>query len=174
MRWKFLHRATGHKTWRNYNEEMFFRREAVKKTTFSDYLDKARKARFTVEASTGGLQKVSRDGVAALLQDVSDAPPEFAESPGIVVGSEIARLVDGGFQKFIQTPSGKKRAALAKDLVAIHDFEEDLRAVLGMANTYNLSLGTVSNQYIYDRVEDRDHPVGSQPWKIATSLKAKA
>jgi hypothetical protein len=153
---------------------MFFRREAVKKLTFSDYLDNARKAGFTVEASSGGLQKVSRDGVAALLQEVPDKAPAFAESPGIVIGSEIARLVDGGYQKFIQTPSRKKRAALAADLVAIHRFEEDLRAVLDMGNTYNLSLGTVSNHYIYDRVEDRDHPAGSQPWKIATSLKVKA
>jgi hypothetical protein len=153
---------------------MFFRREAEKKLTFSDYLDKARQAGFTVEGSSGSIQKISRNGVAALLEDVPGGPPKFAETPGIIVGSEIARLVDGGYQKFIQTPSGKKRAALAADLSAIHSFEEDLRAALGMENTYNLSLGTVSNQYIYDRVENRDRPVAGQPWKIATSLKTKA
>lgn len=153
---------------------MFFRRDSVKKLALSDYLDKARQAGFSVEALSGSTAKVSRDGVAALLEDVPGGPPRFAESPGIVIGSEIARLVDGGYQKFIQTPSGKKRAALAPDLNAIHRFEEDLRAALGMPNTYNLSLGTVSNQYIYDRAEDRDHPVKNQPWKIATSLKLKA
>jgi hypothetical protein len=153
---------------------MFFRRDPVKKLTFSDYVDKARQAGFTVDSPSGSISKVSRNGVAALLEDVPGQPPKFAESPGIAIGSEIARLVDGGYQKFIQTPSGKKRAALAADLVAIHAFEEDLRAALCMPNTYNLSLGTVSNQYIYDRVEDRDHPAKNQPWKIATSLKSKA
>jgi hypothetical protein len=153
---------------------MFFRRDTVKKLTLSDYLDKARQAGFTVDEQSGSASKVSRDGVAALLEDIPGGPPRFAESPGIAIGSEIARLVDGGYPKFIQTPSGKKRAALAADLSAIHRFEEDLRAALGMPNTYNLSLGTVSNQYIYDRVEDRDHPVKDQPWKIATSLKTKA
>jgi hypothetical protein len=153
---------------------MFFRRNSVKKLTLSDYLDKARQAGFTVETLSGSTANVSRDGVAAILEDVPGGPPRFAESPGIVIGSEIARLVDGGYQKFIQTPSGKKRAALASDLSTIHRFEEDLRAALGMPNTYNLSLGTVSNQYIYDRVENRDHPVKKQPWKIATFLKSKA
>jgi hypothetical protein len=153
---------------------MFFRRDSVKKQTFPDYLNKARQAGFTVEALAGSSAKVSRNGVSALLEDVPGGPPRFTESPGMAIGSEIARLVDGGYQKFILTPSGKRRAALASDLSAIHGFEEDIRAALGMPNTYNLSLGTVSNQYIYDRVEDRDHPVKDQPWKIATSLKTKA
>lgn len=153
---------------------MFFRTHAAKKVSFSDYLDKARDAGFTVEPAAAGLQKVSRDGVAALLKDVPPGPPEFAESGGIIVGTEIARIVDGGYQKFIQTPSGKKRAALAADLVAIHRFEEDLRAALCMPGTYNASLGTVSNLYIYDRVEDRDGTAPKAPWKIATSLKPKA
>ncbi len=94
----------------------------------------------------------------------------MAESPGIVVGAEIARLVDGGYQKFIVTPSGKKRAALAQDLREIHAFEEDLRCALGMTGMFNLSLGTVSNQYIYDRVEERDDSAAKEPWKIATAL----
>jgi hypothetical protein len=96
------------------------------------------------------------------------------ESPGIIVGSEIARLVDAGYQKFIQTPSGKRRAALAEDLREIHSFDEDLRSAMGMDGTYNLSLGTVSNQYIYDRVEERDHSAPKEPWKIATLLGPKA
>ncbi len=96
------------------------------------------------------------------------------ESPGIVIGQEIARLVDGGYQKFIMTPSGKKRAALAGDLRAIHEFDEDLRAALGMEGKFNLSLGTVSNQYIYDRVEERDETAPKEPWKKATLLAPKA
>jgi hypothetical protein len=83
-------------------------------------------------------------------------------------------LVDGGYQKFIMTPSGKKRAALAQDLRDIHAFEDDVRDAMGMSDNYNLALGTVSNLYIYDRVEERDDATPKEPWKIATSLSPKA
>jgi hypothetical protein len=156
-----------------YNGAMFFRTEAAKKLGFQDYLTTAKEAGFTVSAMGNSQAKISRNNVAAIIADVPGSTPKMLESPGILVGAEIARLVDGGYQKFIMTPSGKKRAALAGDLKAIHSFDEDLRAALGMQGTYNLALGTVSNQYIYDRVEERDLGV-KEPWKIATSLDPKA
>jgi hypothetical protein len=153
---------------------MFFRTETAKKLTFQDYLNKAKDAGFTVAPMGRSQATVSRRNVAAIVEDVAGAPPKMAESPGIVVGDEIARLVDGGYQKFIVTPSGKKRAALAADLREIHSFDEDLRSAVGMPGTYNLSLGTVSNQYIYDRVEERDDSGRKEPWKVATFLAPKA
>jgi hypothetical protein len=153
---------------------MFFRTETVKKLSFQDYLAKAEEAGFTVAAIGQAQAKVSRKNVAAIVEDVAGAPPKFAESPGIITGAEIARLVDGGYQKFIMTPSGKKRAALAQDLRDIHSFEDDLRAAICMSDNYNLALGTVSNLYIYDRVEERDDSAPKEPWKIATSLSPKA
>ena len=153
---------------------MFFRTEAAKKVVFQDYLKKAEEAGFAVAPVGTSQAKVSRKNVAAILEDVPGSAPKMAESPGIVVGAEIARLVDGGYQKFIVTPSGKKRAALAQDLREIHAFDEDLRAALGMSGMYNLSLGTVSNQYIYDRVEERDEKAPKEPWKKATALAPKA
>jgi hypothetical protein len=153
---------------------MFFRTEAAKKVGFQDYLTKAKDAGFAVSAIGASQAKVSRKNVAAIVEDVPGSPPKFAESAGIIVGNEIARLVDGGYQKFIVTPSGKKRAALAADLYDLHNFDQDLRAAIGMPGAYNLSLGTVSNQYIYDRVEERDESVPKEPWKIATTLEPKA
>jgi hypothetical protein len=153
---------------------MFFRRDPVKKLTSADYLTKAREAGFTVEPQPGGRAKVSRGGVAAVIADVAGSPPQIVERAGIAISQEIGTLVDGGFQKFIQTPSGKRRAALASDLRAIHAFEEDLREAMGLDSAYNESLGTVSNQYIYDRVEDRDRAETKQPWEIPIFLKGKA
>src|SRR5882757_7844304 len=115
---------------------MFFRRQTEQKMTFSDYLAKARGAGFTVEPLGSNRAKVARNGVAAIIEDVPGGPPKYAETPGIAIGSEIARLVDGGYQKFIETPSGKRRAALASDLRAIHDFDEDLRAEVCIEGTY--------------------------------------
>jgi hypothetical protein len=159
---------------RHYNESMFFRTESAKKLVFQDYLNQAKDAGFGVTLIGTSQAKVFRGNIAAILEDVAGKTPVFAETAGVIVGSEIARLVDGGYQKFIVTPSGKKRAALAADLNDLHTFDQDLRAAAGIQGAYNLSLGTVSNRYIYDRVEERDQTAPKEPWKIATSLSPKA
>lgn len=153
---------------------MFFRRDKPHKLTFADYQSKAREAGFAVESLTGNRFKMSRGEVAAILEDAPPSPPRIVGHVGIVMGAEIASLVDAGFQKFLQTPSGLRRPALAADLRAIHQFEEDLRATLGLDGAYNESLGTVSNQYIYDRVEERDEKSAKEPWKIPIFLRPKA
>lgn len=84
---------------------------------------------------------------------------------GMAMGGEIGALVDGGFQKFFRTPSGKSRPALAGDLKALHEFEEDLKEALGQESYYNQSLGTVSTFYLYDRVKDRDRGVPKRVWE---------
>jgi hypothetical protein len=146
---------------------MFFRREHVKAKTFDDYMNQARAAGFTVEGMGGGRIRISRDGAAAVVESAADGTPQFKERAGVMIGQEIASLVDGGFQKFMATHSGKRRPALASDLKLVHDFQEDLREALGLTSLYNESLGTVSNQYLYDRVEDRDRGVPVRPWERA-------
>jgi hypothetical protein len=84
---------------------------------------------------------------------------------GIRMGDEIGALVDGGFQKFFRTPSGKSKPALAEELKALHDFEEDLKEALGQESLYNESLGTVSTFYLYDRVKDRDLGGPKRAWE---------
>ena len=59
----------------------------------------------------------------------------------------------------------QKRPALAADLTAIHEFEEDLKQSLGQVSLYNESLGTVSTLYLYDRVKDRDAGVPKRAWE---------
>ncbi len=81
------------------------------------------------------------------------------------MGSEIGMLVDGGYQKFFRTASGKQKPALAEELKALHDFEEDLKEALGEESLYNESLGTVSTFYLYDRVKDRDRGVPKRAWE---------
>ena len=136
--------------------DMFFRRERPKHLTFDDYMNRARGAGFTVERTGAGGVRISRDGVAAVVADASDGAHRFTERAGITMGHEIASLVDGGFQKFMGTPSGKRRPVTAEDLKAIHNFQEDLAAALGLASLYNESLGTTSDVYQYDRVKGRE------------------
>ncbi|MBI1789923.1 MAG: hypothetical protein HYR60_20530 [Acidobacteria bacterium] len=107
--------------------------------------------------------QVTRDGCAAVVE--KGVPPRVAGRAGILLGGAIATLVDGGFQKFFQSPDGKRKPALAGELRAIHEFQEDLCEALGLISLYNESLGTVSTQYLYDRVKDRDRGVPRRPWE---------
>jgi hypothetical protein len=142
---------------------MFFRRPRTKELTFTERLEAAKSAGFEVQPQAG-CWLVRRDGVSAVLEDAGGAP-RIGERAGIALGGEIGALVDGGYQKFFQTPSGKCKPALAAELNAIHNFQEDLREALGMQSLYNESLGTVSTFYQYDRLKDRDRGVPKRAWE---------
>lgn len=143
---------------------MFFRRDIPKEITFQDRMDRLRKAGFTVNP-VGSRVMVTRDCYGVGLEDVPGGLPRVAERAGILMPGGIGKLVDGGFQKFFLSPDGKKKPALAQELKDLHAFQEDLREALGLESLYNESLGTVSNQYLYDRVENRDRGVPKRPWE---------
>ncbi|HVW87090.1 MAG TPA: hypothetical protein VHB50_20530 [Bryobacteraceae bacterium] len=147
---------------------MFFRRERPKKLTFDDYMSAARSAGFRTESAGGGKTRIERDGVAAVVEPGMEDVPRFITRAGIAIGNEIGTLTDGGFQKFFTTPGGKRKPALAPELRAIQNFQEDLREALGLTSLYNESLGTVSNLYLYDRVEGRDQGRHNKPWETPT------
>ena len=143
---------------------MFFRRERPKNPTFQERIENLRRIGFTAAPAPGGATRVSRANLAVDLREESGSV-QMAGDAGVMVGNEIGVLVDGGFQKFFRTPSGVERPALAEDLRALHDFEEDLKEGLGKESLYNESLGTVSTYYLYDRVKDRDRGVPRRVWE---------
>jgi hypothetical protein len=144
---------------------MFFRRPRPKHFSFNELLQKLRDAGFNVGDVKNSRVQVSRHGCATVIEDVPDAAPRIVERAGLLAGSEIASLVDGGFQKFFQTLSGKSLPALAEELEAVHTFEEDLYDALGIKTLYNEALGTVSTFSQYDRVKDRDRGVPKRAWE---------
>src|SRR5258708_3176129 len=98
---------------------------------------------------------------AAIEKTDADGVRLFAK-PGYLLGSEISRLVDKGYQKFLKT-SKTEVGATADHLNAIHQFSEELREAVGGVSLYNEALGTVSDSYVYDRVKDRDLPEAQRP-----------
>ena len=108
---------------------MFFRRERPKSLTFQERLDQLKKLGMTVAPRGSGV-RVSRGYCAVDLAN-REGVVHVVEHAGIRMGDDIGRLVDGGFQKFFRTSSGKKKPALADELKALHDFEEDLKEGLG-------------------------------------------
>jgi hypothetical protein len=142
---------------------MFFRREREQKPTFEQRMEKLRAAGFAV-APSGAAVRVTRGPCAIELREEGGAAAAVCQA-GVLMGGEIGALVDGGYQKFFRTPSGRQKPALADELKALHEFEEDLWQALGQESYYNQSLGTVSTLYLYDRVQDRDRGVPPRVWE---------
>lgn len=98
---------------------------------------------------------------AAIEKTADDGVRLFAK-PGYQIGSEISRLIDKGYQKFLKTTKAEIPAT-ADHLKALHQFTEELREALGQTSLYNESLGSVSDSYVYDRVQGRDLPESQRP-----------
>jgi hypothetical protein len=113
---------------------------------------------YGVEAkSTGvGHWSVHKGDCVATLHQTSDGLQLMAP-PGFQIGTEVGVLLDGGYQKFLVTPT-RKLPAQAEHLRKLHAFQEALSTALGDPNLYNLALGTVSTTYHYDRVKGRANP----------------
>jgi hypothetical protein len=143
---------------------MFFRRVQPKVPTFAERLELLRNADFEIDKLPDGRVKVTKHGVAAILGDETRGQIGI-ERAGILIGSEIAVLVNGGYQMFLETPSEKRYPAIAEQLRALHQFEEDVKAALGLTNLYNTSLGTTSRKHEYDRVFQRETGRQPKPWE---------
>lgn len=130
---------------------MFFRRKQPTVLTFDDRLGVLGQEGFEIVRQPDGRLRIAKHGCAAMI---APGPPPSIERAGWMVGDHIAQLVDEGYQKFWD--SGERQVpALASQLHALHEFEEDLRAALGVDSLYNTSLGTINDLHNYDRVEGR-------------------
>jgi hypothetical protein len=105
-------------------------------------------------SAKAGAVRVSKYGCAAIIAPGSDAPVMMLHRPGWILGGEISRLVDRGFQKFLKS-SKLEIPATADILRAIHEFAQELDSATGERELYNEALGTTSDVYLYDRVAGR-------------------
>lgn len=123
---------------------------------FEQTLENLRAHSFDVasDLKVAGAVRVTKYCVGALLTGAKDGNATLVAEPGVVVGGEVSRLLDRGYQKFIKT-SQYEAPATADQLQAIHRFTEELKQLIGAASLYNESLGTTSDLYEYDRLKGR-------------------
>jgi hypothetical protein len=133
---------------------MFFRRHPIKPLTFEERIESLRRGGCAVEPRGADSVEVQRQDCAAIIERSPEGLPAIIRI-GVLVDGEIAALVDGGYQKFLETASGSRRPARASLLTALHSFEEDLHEALGITSLYNESLGTVFDRHSYDRLQGR-------------------
>ena len=132
--------------------------------SFNDVLSMLGNQRFDVAPAQEGAKRapgavqVRKYGCAAEIAPAlsgSTGSVQIITRPGWLLGGEISRLVDRGYQKFLKT-SRLEIPASADHLRAIHEFSEELKQVTGATSLYNESLGTTSDLYQYDRVMGRE------------------
>src|SRR5271168_1739332 len=129
--------------------------------SFNDVLSTLGSQRFDVAPAQEGAKRtpnavqVRKYGCAAEIAAAPDGTVEVLARPGWLLGGEIARLLDRGYQKFLKTPK-LEIPATADHLRAIHEFTEELNEATGATSLYNEALGTTSNVYNYDRVKGRE------------------
>jgi hypothetical protein len=145
----------------------------VKPRSLDEIISQLRSLKFDVREVPGVANQVqvSKYGAAAVLARSKDGSGvAMVTKPGLLFGGEIAHLLDRGFQKFFKT-SRIELPATADRLKAEHLFAEELREVTGEVSLYNEALGSVTDEYMYDRVKgrDKDAPAkGLAPWEHAS------
>lgn len=148
--------------------------------TYEEALAWLRDNGFDVTDAPGTTARVflRKYNVSAAIQKTPEDRVKIFAYPGYLIGSEISKLVNRGYQQFLKT-SKNEVPATADQLKALQTFSEELKMGLALPSLYNESLGTVSEAYQYDRVKDRDKPAverPKRPWEVAgkeTAVAAK-
>src|SRR5438034_11477071 len=133
----------------------------VEQRTYEDALNWLRDHGFDLLEAPGtqGRVFVRKYNVSAAIQKDGEDGVKIFAYPGYLVGTEISKLVNRGYQQFLKTAKTEVPAT-ADHLKALQQFTEELKEALGLPSLYNESLGTVSESYQYDRIEYRDKPKG--------------
>jgi len=147
----------------------------VEQRTYEDAVSWLRDHGFDLIEAPGAQTRVfmRKYNCSAAIQKTDDGGAKIFAYPGYVVGTEISKLVNKGYQQFLKTTKTEVPAS-ADHLKALHQFSEELKEALGTPSLYNESLGTVSESYQYDRIKDRDKPEVERPKRPWQAVKAKA
>jgi hypothetical protein len=150
----------------------------IEPRTYEEALAWLREHGFDVTDAPGTTARVflRKYNVSAAIQKTGDDRVKIFAYPGYLIGSEISKLVNRGYQQFLKT-SKTEVPATADHLKSLQTFAEELKMALGLPSLYNESLGTVSESYHYDRIENRDKPAverPKRPWETAGKEAAVA
>ncbi len=151
--------------------------ETLRQRSYEDAVAWLREHGFGILEAPGTSHRVflKKHNVSAAVEKSESGGVKIFARPGYLIGGEISKLIDRGYQKFLKTTKSEIPAT-AEHLTAIHDFTEELKEALGGVSLYNESLGTVSDEYVYDRVKDRDLPETERPkrpWEVKGAAEKK-
>jgi len=145
--------------------------KSIEARTYEEALAWLRDHGFDVTDAPGTVTRVflRKYNVSAAIQKTPEDGVKIFAHPGCLIGSEISKLVNRGYQQFLKT-SKAEVPATAEQLKSLQSFSEEFKQALNLPSLYNESLGTVSEAYQYDRVENRDKPAverPKRPWEVS-------
>jgi hypothetical protein len=149
----------------------------VEQRTYAEALEWLREHQFELIDAPGTQGRVflKKYNCSAAIQKEGDDGVKIFAYPGYLIGGEISKLINRGYQQVLKT-SKTEIAATADHLKALQQFTEELKEALALPSLYNESLGTVSEAYQYDRIQDRDKPPAERPrrpWERTTPARNK-
>jgi hypothetical protein len=147
----------------------------IEERTYEDAVAWLREHGFDLIEAPGTQARVflKKYNVSAAIQKADDGGVKIFAYPGYLVGGEISKLINRGYQQFLKTTKTEVPAT-ADHLKALHEFAEEMKEALALPSLYNESLGTVSESYQYDRIKDRDEPESARPKRPWETAKAGA
>src|ERR1700688_494365 len=147
----------------------------VEERTYEDAVSWLREHGFDLIEAPGTQTRVfmRKYNCSAAIQKTDDGGVKIFAYPGYMIGSEISKLVNRGYQQFLKTTKTEVPAT-ADHLKALQQFSEELKEALGLPSLYNESLGTVTGSYQYDRIKDGDRPEVDGPRRPWETGKGKA
>src|ERR1700756_5802189 len=154
--------------------------KTIETRTYEEALAWLRDHGFDVTDAPGTTSRVflRKYNVSAAIQKTPEDGVKIFAYPGYLIGSEISKLVNKGYQQFLKTSKAEVPAS-ADQLKALQSFSEELKMGLGLPSLYNESLGTVREGDHYHRIENRDKATvdrPKRPWEVAgkpTAVAAK-
>jgi hypothetical protein len=146
---------------------------SLEQRTYEDSVTWLRDHGFDILEAPGMQNRVflKKNNVSAAIERDQDGCVKVFARPGYLVSGEISKIVDRGYQKFLRT-SKLELPVTADHLQAIHQFTEELKEATGAPSLYNESLGTVTDDHLYDRVEGRDKPAPERPKRPWERMRA--
>ena len=119
---------------------------------------------------------IKKNNCSAAIEATADGGVKIFAYPGFLIGGEIAKLINKGYQQFLKTTKTRSRLRPITSR-RFTSSPEELKEALGATSLYNESLGTVSEEYNYDRVKDRTEPTPDRPkrpWETKAAAKKAA
>lgn len=146
-----------------------------KERTYDEAVSWLREHGFDILDAPGTSNRIflKKNNVSAAVEKTDSGGAKIFAYPGYLIGGEISKLVNRGYQQFLKTTKTEVPAT-ADHLRALQAFTEELKEALGMTSLYNESLGTVSENYTYDRVKGREGEGRKpRPWDKVKSKQPK-
>jgi len=146
--------------------------------TYEDAVSWLRDHGFDILEAPGVQNRIflKKNNNSAAIERTPDGNVKVFAYPGVLIQGEISKLINRGYQQFLKTTK-REVPATADQLKALHQFTEELKEAIGAPSLYNESLGTVSENYQYDRVKDREEGKRpKRPWedRVAATKKRRA